>query len=83
MFSFFILGYFFKLPFNVYELLAFGLVIGTLGQLGDFIESGLKRDVGVKDSSNLLSEHGGILDRFDSIMYTAPFVLILLQFFLN
>lgn len=52
----------------------FGGIIGTIGQAGDLAESLLKRDAGVKDSSNILAGHGGILDRFDSILMVSPVI---------
>lgn len=73
-----ILSNVFNLNLNLMLSLLFGVVIGFFGQVGDFVESAFKRDAGVKDSSNLLSEHGGILDRFDSIMFTAPIILLIL-----
>lgn len=56
-----------------------GIIIGIVGQIGDLAESLLKRDAEIKDSSNIIPGHGGVLDRFDSILFAAPSVYIYLQ----
>ncbi|MDD6181626.1 MAG: phosphatidate cytidylyltransferase [Desulfovibrionaceae bacterium] len=58
-----------------------GIVINVFAQLGDLFESALKRAVGVKDSSNLLPGHGGILDRADSVLFAMPVFAVVDQWF--
>ena len=62
--------------FSIPWALVMGLVGSVLGQLGDLSFSVIKREFGIKDYGNLLPGHGGILDRFDSVSFVAPFVWI-------
>jgi phosphatidate cytidylyltransferase len=78
-----IFGLFFipNLPKRSCMLLAIGL--GIFGQLGDFTESMLKRSAQVKDSGTLIPGHGGMLDRLDSFLFSAPFLYYSLFYFLK
>jgi len=62
--------------FSLIDVVVLGLITGIFGQFGDWAESLLKREAGVKDTSNILAGHGGVLDRFDSLTFAAPLTLI-------
>lgn len=70
--SFWGLGKIFLPEMSLNLALVSGTIVGTIGQLGDLVESRFKRDAGVKDTSALLPGHGGFLDRFDSIIFVSP-----------
>ena len=68
-------------PRHYLVLLGMGAVASVLGILGDLFASSVKRQVGIKDYGTIFPGHGGILDRFDSVMFIAPFVCIAVRYF--
>jgi phosphatidate cytidylyltransferase len=71
------------LPLTVAAAALLGLLISAVAQVGDLAESLLKREAGVKDSGRILPGHGGVLDRFDAVLFTLPLVYVLLPLFLG
>lgn len=72
--------------FNENVLLAcliIGAACGVFGQLGDLLASGIKRDRGIKDYGRLIPGHGGIMDRFDSVIFLTPLVYFLIKLLLK
>lgn len=61
---------------SVADILMISWIVSVLATLGDFFESYLKRRAGVKDSGSLLPGHGGLLDRFDALIFVTPFVYL-------
>lgn len=70
-----VLAYF--LDWSYPKMIAYGLIVGIFGTAGDLVESMLKRSVDIKDSGNILPGHGGILDRFDAVLFVVPIIFVL------
>jgi phosphatidate cytidylyltransferase len=66
---------------NLMVWISAAIVVTIFGTIGDLVESMLKRNVGIKDSGSILPGHGGVLDRFDAVLFAAPMVFALFVLF--
>ena len=71
----------FGLNINYWYIAFVGVLLSLVGQIGDLAASSIKRYTGIKDFSNLIPGHGGMLDRIDSVIFIAPFAYFLLTLF--
>ena len=70
-------------PIELYHYVIIGIICGVFGQFGDLIASSIKRFVGAKDYSSLIPGHGGILDRFDSILFVSVVAFYYITFIIG
>ncbi len=77
------IGYFlaFLTPLSTWQVLLVSFLVAFAGFAGDIVMSGIKRDIGIKDTGKTIPGHGGILDRIDSLAYTAPTFFHLVYYF--
>jgi len=68
---------------NLVPLIGLGIIISIVGQFGDLMLSSIKRDLGLKDTAKLIPGHGGLLDRFDSLILVAPAVFHYVNYFVG
>ena len=66
----------------LWKLSILSIVTSIISQIGDLVASRIKRETGIKDFGNIIPGHGGIIDRFDSIILTAPVIYYLVRYFI-
>ncbi|NLB80545.1 MAG: phosphatidate cytidylyltransferase [Clostridiaceae bacterium] len=74
-----IVQFFFNLTVNYLLLFGMGFVCSVVSQFGDLAASRIKRQYGIKDYGNIIPGHGGIMDRFDSVIFTAPTIYLIVS----
>ena len=77
----YVLNTYFNIQYSYIFIGIVALILSIIGQIGDFAASSIKRYVGIKDYSNLIPGHGGMLDRIDSLIFIAPFAYIIFSIF--
>jgi phosphatidate cytidylyltransferase len=65
---------------NVVRWIVIAIITAVFGTFGDFFESKIKRQAGIKDSGNIMPGHGGLLDRFDALLIVVPIIFVYIQF---
>ncbi len=68
---------------NIYRFIPLSILASMVSQSGDLVASSIKRDCKIKDYGKLIPGHGGILDRFDSVIFTSPIIYYYVEFFIN
>ena len=77
----FVYHYLYASYLSWFDCVTLGIGVGIIAPIGDLVESMIKRDVKIKDASSTIPGHGGFLDRFDSLLFTAPLIYYYLRFF--
>jgi phosphatidate cytidylyltransferase len=71
----YLIGTYIDTPFATIDWIVMATIVPVIGTLGDLVESMFKRSMDIKDTGNIMPGHGGLLDRFDSLIMVTPFLL--------